>query len=175
MGYHSLGICLVWPPRGLIEQGLSALESHMIYQLRFVLRSYSQETHEANEELLQRHGVKSAKMQILKRLRRFIKRQEASSEDNLTHLFLPRARQLESKLNQLQGKARKQASPQETLLTRSDCGAIFIGTGALRRHSQRQHPDSSTLRKGPKFDQVQLSRRGSPECLACGRTVGTCF
>ena len=72
--------------------------SRMIYQLRFVLRSHSQDTHEANKELLQRHGMQTAKSQILKRLGRFIKGQEASTDDTLTHLFLPRARQLEMTL-----------------------------------------------------------------------------
>ena len=35
---------------GHTEAGLSALESHMLYQLRFVLRSYSQRTRDSNHE-----------------------------------------------------------------------------------------------------------------------------
>ena len=61
---------------GLTEQGLAALESHMIYQLRFVLRSYSQSTRETNEHLLRRRGFKTAKAQIVQRLKHFLKRQE---------------------------------------------------------------------------------------------------
>ena len=33
---------------GITQQGLAKLHSHMLYQLRFVLRSYSQESHETN-------------------------------------------------------------------------------------------------------------------------------
>ena len=58
---------------GLTEQGLAALESHMIYQLRFVVRSYSQSTRETNEHLLRRRGFKTAKAQIVQRLKQFLK------------------------------------------------------------------------------------------------------
>ncbi|CAE7588614.1 TRPT1, partial [Symbiodinium sp. KB8] len=51
---------------GLTSQGLAQLESHMIFQLRFVLRSYSQDTHENNQQLMQRKGFKTAKAQVLK-------------------------------------------------------------------------------------------------------------
>ncbi|CAE7418136.1 unnamed protein product, partial [Symbiodinium microadriaticum] len=51
---------------GLTPQGLSQLESHMIFQLRFVLRSYSQETHETNQQFMQRKGFKTAKFLALK-------------------------------------------------------------------------------------------------------------
>ncbi|OLP88109.1 hypothetical protein AK812_SmicGene30586 [Symbiodinium microadriaticum] len=51
---------------GLTPQGLSQLESHMIFQLRFVLRSYSQETHETNQQFVQRNGLKAAKLLVLK-------------------------------------------------------------------------------------------------------------
>ena len=37
---------------GLSSKGLGKLESHMVYQLRFVLWSYSRDTHETNQELL---------------------------------------------------------------------------------------------------------------------------
>ena len=47
---------------GLTEQGLAALESHTIYQLRFVLRSYSQSTRETNEHLLRRRASKQPKL-----------------------------------------------------------------------------------------------------------------
>ena len=47
---------------GLTEQGLAALESLMIYQLRLVLRSYSQSTRETNEHLLRRRASKQPKL-----------------------------------------------------------------------------------------------------------------
>ena len=114
-------------------------------------------------------GVKTAKTQILERLRRFIRRQDANEGNKLSSMYLPRAQQLETTISQLKGVGRERADHQETLLTCNDCGAIFIGTGAVRRHSQKQHPHSSSLPKGPKFDPLQHSRTGSPECLACGR------
>ena len=49
---------------GLSSKGLGKLESHMVYQLRFVLRSYSRDTHEINQELLRRKGLKTAQQQI---------------------------------------------------------------------------------------------------------------
>ena len=53
---------------GLAEQGLSMLESHVIYQLRFALRSYPQETHEANQELIRSHRIEPAQEHLQERL-----------------------------------------------------------------------------------------------------------
>ena len=173
---YSLGLGDIWSAcSGLTGQGLSALESHMIYQLRFVLRSYSQDTHEASQEPVRPEGVKTAKTQILERLRRFIRRQDANEDSKLSSMYLPRAQQLETTIGQLKGVGRERAEHQETLLTCNDCGAIFIGTGALRRHSQKQHPHSSSFPKEPKFDPIQHSRTGSAECLACGRAFKSYF
>ena len=173
---YSLGLGDIWSAcSGLTGQGLSALESHMIYKLRFVVRSYSQDTHEASQEPLRPQGVKTAKTQILERLRRFIRRQDANEDSKLSSMYLPRAQQLETTIGQLKGVGRERAEHQETLLTCNDCGAIFIGTGALRRHSQKQHPHSSSFPKEPKFDPIQHSRTGSAECLACGRAFKSYF
>ena len=53
---------------GLTQQGLSKLQAHMIYQLRFVLRSYSQETRETNQELLRRQRLRTAQYQLQRRI-----------------------------------------------------------------------------------------------------------
>ena len=79
----------------LTQQGLSKLQAHMMYQLRFVLRSYSQETRETNQESLPQHNISW-------RLRpsQFIKRQ-AKSDPTLTPLYMPRAERLLASLQQL--------------------------------------------------------------------------
>ena len=74
---------------GLTEQGLPAIESHMLYQLRFVLRSYSQNTRESNQSLLKRKGMKTARVQIMARLRKFIKRQHKGDKDALLPHYIP--------------------------------------------------------------------------------------
>ena len=86
---------------GVTEQGLAALESHMIYQLRFVLRSYSRSTRETNEHLLRRRGFKTAKAQIVQRLKQFLKRQKKGDKEALLPFFLPRAERLAELLPQL--------------------------------------------------------------------------
>ena len=78
---------------GLSSKGLGKLESHMVYQLRFVLWSYSRDTHETNQELLRRKGLKTAQQQLQGRLLQFLKRQ-AKADPTLTPLYLPRARKL---------------------------------------------------------------------------------
>ena len=80
---------------GLTHQGLGKLQSHMAYQLRFVLRSYSRDTKETNQELLRRLRLKSAKEQVIKRLAQFVKRQR-SADPSLLPLYLPRAIRLQS-------------------------------------------------------------------------------
>ncbi|CAE7819766.1 unnamed protein product, partial [Symbiodinium necroappetens] len=77
----------------LTSQGLAQLESHMIFQLRFVLRSCSQDTHENNQQFMQRKGLKTAKAQVLKRLQQFIKRQHKGDKEALLQHYLPRAAQ----------------------------------------------------------------------------------
>ena len=57
----------------------------------------------------------------------------------------------------------------------TECGAIFVGTGALRRHSQKHHPGARLFPKGPKFDPKKHCKAGTPECLACGRAFRTYF
>ncbi|CAE7480731.1 kptA, partial [Symbiodinium necroappetens] len=77
---------------GLTPQGLAQLESHMIFQLRFVLRSYSQETHENNQQFMQRRGFKTAKAQVLKRLSQFMKRQHKGDKvmSSVQQIITPR-------------------------------------------------------------------------------------
>ena len=133
---------------GLTEAGLSALESHMLYQLRFVLRSYSQCTRESNQSL-KRKSVKTAKDQIMKRLRKFIKRQHKGDKEKLLPHYLPRAQRLAEPLPQLQSTDRGSFGSQEQQQVCTECGAIFIGTGALRRHSQKHHPAVKHYPKGP--------------------------
>ena len=86
---------------GLTEQGLAALESHMIYQLRFVLRSYSQSTRETNQHLLRRKGLKTAKAQVMLRLKQFLEGQKKGDKEALLPFYLPRAQRLAELLPQL--------------------------------------------------------------------------
>ena len=160
---------------GLTEQGLSALESHMLYQLRFVLRSYSQNTRESNQSLLQRKGMKTGKAQIMPRLRKFLKRQHKGDKQELLPHYLPRTQRLAEMLPQLQGADRVNPGGQEQQQVCAECGAIFIGTGALHRHSQKHHPGVRHFCKGPKFDPKKHCKAGTPECLACGRAFSTYF
>ena len=134
---------------GLTEQGLAALESHMIYQLRFVLRSYSQSTRETNEHLLRRRGFKTAKAQIVQRLKQFLKRQKKGDKEALLPFFLPRAERLAELLPQLWVAERGSTGSLEHQHVCTECGAIFVGTGALRRHSQKHHPGARLSPKVP--------------------------
>ena len=74
-------------------------------------------------------------------------------------------------LPQLQGSVRGNLGSQEQQQVCTECGAIFIGTGALRRHSQKHHPGVRHFPKGPKFD----PKAGTPDCPACGRAFRTYF
>ena len=66
-------------------------------------------------------------------------------------------------------------SLQEQRIACEDCGAVFQGSGALRRHRIKQHPDSSETRKGPKFDPIKHSVAGTGNCSECGAVFSTTF
>ena len=155
---------------GLTEQGLSTIESHMLYQLRFVLQSYSQSTRESNQDLLRRKGLKTPQAQIMARLRKFIKRQTKGDKEALFPHYLPRPRRVEETLPQLQRVDRGKSENRDQLQVCTECGAIFIGTGALRRHSQKHHSGITLFPHRPKFDPMRHCKAGVPECLACFRT-----
>ena len=112
---------------GLSSKGLGKLESHMVYQLRFVLWSYSRDTHETNQELLRRKGLKTAQQQLQGRLLQFLKRQ-AKADPTLSPLYLPRARKLADKLQQMKPEEHH-TDPRSREVTCSQCGAVFSGTG----------------------------------------------
>ena len=133
---------------GVTQAGLNRLQSHMVYQLRFVLRSYSQETRETNQELLRRSRVQPAQQQLQKRMEKFIQRQ-IRLDSELCSFYLPRARRLHIVLRNMSAEYIP-ISVQEQRIACEDCGAVFQGSGALRRHRIKQHPDSSETRKGPK-------------------------
>ena len=162
---------------GLTSQGLSLLESHMIYQLRFVLRSYSQETHETNQDFMQRTGFKTAKLLTLKRLQQFIKRQHKPGSDkvDLLQYYLPRAEILYDSLTSLQAAPRPNSMDQLQQHVCTECGSLFSGTGALRRHSQKHHSGACMFPKGPRFNPKKHAKAGAPECIACGHQFRSYF
>ena len=162
---------------GLTSQGLSLLESHMIYQLRFVLRSYSQETHENNQDFMQRTGFKTAKLLTLKRLQQFIKRQHKPGSDkvDLLQYYLPRAEILYDSLTTLQAAPRPNSIDQLQQHVCTVCGSLFSGTGALRRHSQKHHSGACMFPKGPRFNPKKHAKAGAPECIACGHQFRSYF
>ena len=158
---------------GVTQAGLNRLQSHMVYQLRFVLRSYSQETRETNQELLRRSRVQPAQQQLQKRMEKFIQRQ-IRLDSELCSLYLPRARRLQTVLRNMSAEYIP-TSLREQRIACEDCGAVFQGSGALRRHRIKQHPDSSETRKGPKFDPIKHSVAGTCNCSACGAVFSTTF
>ena len=158
---------------GLSSKGLGKLESHMAYQLRFVLWSYSRDTHETNQELLRRKGLKSAQQQLQGRLSQFLKRQ-VEADPTLTPFYLPRARKLADTLQQLKPQEHH-TDPRSREVTCSECGAVFSGTGPLRRHMQKQHATSRTMQKGPKFDPSVHTIKGTASCTACGAHFSSFF
>ncbi|CAE7264138.1 unnamed protein product [Symbiodinium microadriaticum] len=117
---------------GLTEQGLPAIESHMLYQLRFVLRSYSQNTRESNQSLLKRKGMKTARVQIMARLRKFIKRQHKGDKDALLPHYIPASG---AKIGRDQ-----QDNDQKTELDKVHTEAL-AGNKAVKQHLNRQHPE----------------------------------
>ena len=162
---------------GLTPQGLSQLESHMIFQLRFVLRSYSQETHETNQQFVQRNGLKAAKLLVLKRLQQFIKRQHKPGGNKLALLpfYLPRAEMLYYTLSSLKAAPKMNSTSQQQQHVCTECGSLFSGTGALRRHSQKHHAGACLFPKGPRFNPKKHAKAGTPECIACGRQFRSYF
>ncbi|CAE7626364.1 Pol, partial [Symbiodinium necroappetens] len=122
---------------GLTEQGLAALESHMIYQLRFVLRSYSHLTHESNLHFIRRRGFKTAKFQVLQRLQKFLKRQKKGDKEVLLPLYLPRAERLAELIPQLSAAGNSGTDRQDPSQVCTECGAIFIGFWLLA--NRRNH------------------------------------
>ena len=162
---------------GLTSQGLSQLESHMIFQLRFVLRSYSQETHETNQQFMQRNGLKAAKFLVLKRLQQFIKRQHKPGGNKLALLqfYLPRAEMLYDSLSSLQAAPKMNSTNQRQQHVCTECGSLFSGTGALRRHSQKHHAGACLFPKGPRFNPKKHAKAGTPECIACGHQFRSYF
>ena len=149
---------------GLTPQGLAQLESH----LRFVLRSYSQDTCENNQKFMQRRGLKTAEVQVLKRLSQFLKRQHKGDKDALLQHYLPRAETLRDSLSCLIAAVRASDTDQQQQHVCTECGSLFLGTGALRRHSQKHHPGARLFPKGPRFNPKKHAKAGTPECLACG-------
>ena len=160
---------------GLTSQGLAQLESQMIYQLRFVLRSYSQETHETNQQFMQRKGLKAAKAQVLKRLQQFIKRQHKGDKAALLQHYLPRAETLCDSISGLTVEARTNSTDHQQQQVCTECGSLFAGTGALRRHSQKHHPGARLFPKGPRFNPKKHAKAGTPECIACGHQFRSYF
>ena len=158
---------------GFTEQGLAARESHMIHQLRVVLRSYCQSTRETNQPLLRRKGLKTAQAQVVQRLQQFLKRQHKGDKEALLPFYLPRAQRLAELLPQLSVADRGSPGSHEHQRVCTECGAIFIGTGALHRHSQKHRPGVRLFPKGPKLDPKKHSKAGTPESLACGRAFRT--
>ena len=144
---------------GLTQQGPSKLQAHMMYQLRFVLRSYSQETRETNQELLRRQRLPTAQHQLQRRVSQFVQRQ-VKSDPTLTPLYLPRAERLLNSLQQLSAPEEVQLSQEDTLVTCGDCGAALTSTGALRRHMNKSRPDQVINLKGPKFDPKRRTMAG---------------
>ena len=137
----------------------------MAYQLRFVLRSYSQDTKETNQELLRRRRLKSAKEQVLKRLDQFVKRQ-STSDPSLLPLYLPRAIRLQSALKSLEEQIGDTEPRQDRQITCDECGILLTGTGALRRHKKKTHASVLVL-KGPRFTPKEHSLPGTHTCKAC--------
>ena len=160
---------------GLTSQGLAQLESHMIFQLRFVLRSYSQETHETNQQFMQRKGLKAAKTQVLKRLQQFMKRQQKGDKADLLQHYLPRAETLYDSMSCLTAAPRTNSTDQQQQQVCTECGSLFAGTGALRRHSQKHHPGARLFPKGPRFNPKKHAKAGTPECIACGHQFRSYF
>ena len=162
---------------GLTPQGLSQLESHMIYQLRFVLRSYSQETHETNQQFMQRKGFKTAKFLVLRRLQQFIKRQHKPGvgKEDLLQYYLPRAELLYDSTSSLTAAPRMNETDPRQQHVCTECGSLFSGTGALRRHSQKHHPGACLFPKGPRFNPKKHAKAGAPECIACGHQFRSYF
>ena len=158
---------------GLTPQGLAQLESHMIFQLRFVLRSYSQNTHE--NKFIKRRGFKTAKAQVMQRLKQFIKRQHKGDKAALLQNYLPRAERLSDSMPHLVAAIRSSDAEQQQQQVCTECGSLFIGTGALRRHSQKHHPGARLFPKGLRFDPKKHTKAGTPECLACGRLFRSYF
>ena len=162
---------------GLTPQGLSQLESHMIFQLRFVLRSYSQETHETNQQFMQRNGFKAAKSLVLQRLQQFIKRQQkpGGNKADLLQYYLPRAEMLHDSMSSLTAAPKMNSTDQQQQHVCTECGALFSGTGALRRHSQKHHAGACLFPKGPRFNPNKHAKAGTPECIACGHQFRSYF
>ena len=147
----------------------------MIFQLRFVLRSYSQTTHETNQQFMKRRGFKTAKTQVMQRLKQFLKRQHKGDKAALLQYYLPRAEGLADSLPHLIASQRSNEAEQQQQQACTECGALFVGTGALRRHSQKHHPGVRLFPKGPRFDPKKHSKAGTPECIACGRSFRSYF
>ena len=93
-------------------------------------------------------GVKTAKTQILERLRRFIRRQDANEGNKLSSMYLPRAQQLETTISQLKGVGRERAGPsgnpclpattaEQSSLARALCGDTPRSNTRTAAHYQR--------------------------------------
>ena len=57
----------------------------------------------------------------------------------------------------------------------TECGALFSGTGALRRHSRKHHAGACLFPKGPRFNPNKHAKAGTPECIACGHQFRSYF
>ena len=111
----------------------------------------------------------------MQRLKQFIKRQHKGDKAALLEYYLPKIERLSDSMPHIEAAIRtSEAEPQQQVCT--ECGALFIGTGALRsRHSQKHHPGVRLFPRGPRFDPKKHSKAGTPECLACGRMFRSYF
>ena len=105
---------------GLNDRGLAKLKSYMMCYLRFLLRSYSQDTKETN------NCIPEVKMQLLSRLKTFLGWQRKSDEPELSSLYLPRAVLLEQRLRQVWEDSAVQETTRELLLTCEECGVVYM-------------------------------------------------
>ena len=117
---------------GVTEHGLVRLTATFAYQARCVLRSYSQDTRETNEELLHRKALTSPLRQLTERLQSFILRQQSKPDEEVyvLSLFLPRAAEL---LNQL-GNLYEPAVAEE-VGTRWSVKNVALRCGAQARYA----------------------------------------
>ena len=114
------------------------------------------------EELIRSYSENIA---VLKSVKTFLGCNPSRMSRILAPYTVPKAVLLEQSLQQVSEDSAVQETTRELLLTCEERGITVAGSGALRRRHQRQHPESSAISKGPRFD--------PRSCGACQKQVAS--
>ena len=158
---------------GLSDTGLSlesarALRSWHAHKIRSVLIQPAHISRVATADLFALHGIADPVQQILRRLRKRLKRLEANAArapDITTSAQVLQC--LRDKIVAIEQLPEPVKDPAQVHAC-STCSAVFETAHGLHMHTTKQHPETVSRFIPSKFDRLKHAVDGLPKCAACG-------